>query len=242
MTSHEPQQQHEPHQVGVDELHEELDTTPVHAAARAGRVEELRAILQADAAQAAARDKYGLMPLHWACDRGEAAAARLLLQHGADADAVEQRMFKRRPLHFAVLAGADAAVRELLAHRADVLATEYRGWAPIHGAAYSGDVRSVAALLDAGASAASQLTARRETALHVAAGRGHEEAARLLLKRSPGDEGLLELEDDEGATAAQVAARGGFERLACLLGAPSGEAVSSRSSGKVSADGRLIAR
>ncbi|KAE8972848.1 hypothetical protein PR002_g26384, partial [Phytophthora rubi] len=71
------------------------------------------------------------------------------------------------------------------------------------------------------------LTARRETALHVAASRGRAEAARLLLKRSPGDEGLLELEDDEGlleleddegSTAAQVAARGGHESIACLLG------------------------
>ncbi|KAE9175148.1 hypothetical protein PF004_g26471 [Phytophthora fragariae] len=219
MTSLEQQQQQqEPHQVGVDELHEELDTTPVHAEAREGHVEDLRAILLVDAAQAVALDKYGLTPLHWACDRGQSAAARLLLQHGADVDAVEKRMFKRRPLHFAVLASSDATVRELLAHHADVLAVDYRGWAPIHGAAYSGDVASLAALLDAGASATTQLTARRETALHVAASRGRAEAARLLLKRSPGDEGLLELEDDEGSTAAQVAARGGHESIACLLG------------------------
>ncbi|EGZ10967.1 hypothetical protein PHYSODRAFT_317943 [Phytophthora sojae] len=206
MTSHEQQQQQEPHQVGVDDLHEELDTTP------------LRAILLSDAAQAVALDKYGLTPLHWACDRGQSAAARLLLQHGADVDAVEKRMFRRRPLHFAVLASSDATVRELLAHHADVLAVDYRGWAPIHGAAYSGDVASLAALLDAGASATTQLTARRETALHVAASRGLAEAARLLLKRSPGDDALLELEDDEGSTAAQVAARSGHESIACLLG------------------------
>ncbi|KAE8954092.1 hypothetical protein PR003_g33544 [Phytophthora rubi] len=125
MTSLEQQhQQEEPHQVGVDELHEELDTTPVHAAAREGHVEDLRAILLADAAQAVALDKYGLTPLHWACDRGQSAAARLLLQHGADVDAVEKRMFKRRPLHFAVLASSDATVRELLAHHADVLAVD----------------------------------------------------------------------------------------------------------------------
>ncbi|KAG7375277.1 hypothetical protein PHYPSEUDO_002071 [Phytophthora pseudosyringae] len=224
MTSHEQQQDgDEPHQVGVDELHEELDTTPVHAAARAGRVEELRDILRADAAQAVALDKYGLTPLHWACDRGKAAAARLLLQHGADVDAVEKRMFKRRPLHFAVLASSEATVRELLAHHADVLGEDYRAWAPIHGAAYSGDVESLTALLDAGASVATQLTKRRETALHVAASRGRVEAARLLLKRSStdaddGEEGLLEMEDDEGSTAAQVAARSGFEDVARLLG------------------------
>lgn len=222
MTSHEQQQQqqqeHEPQQVGVDELHEELDTTPVHAAARAGRVEDLRQILLADAAEALALDKYGLTPLHWACDRGEATAARLLLQHGADVDAVEKRMFKRRPLHFAVLASSEATVRELLVHHADVLAVDYRGWAPIHGAAYSGDVATLTVLLDAGASAAMQLTKRRETALHVAASRGHAEAARLLLKHNLDDESLLGMEDDEGSTAAQVAAHSGFEDVACLLG------------------------
>ncbi|KAL4094737.1 Ankyrin repeat domain-containing protein 55 [Phytophthora ramorum] len=221
MTSHEPhpqqQQQEESLQVGVDELHEELDTTPVHAAARAGQVEELRDILRADEAQAVALDKYGLTALHWACDRGETAAAQLLLQHGADADAVEKRMFRRRPLHFAVLASSEATVRTLLAHHADVLAVDYRGWAPIHGAAYSGNVAVLTALLDAGASAPTQLTKRRETALHVAASRGRVEAVRLLLKRHPEDEGLLGLEDDEGSSAAQVAARSGFEDVARLL-------------------------
>ncbi|ETL78289.1 hypothetical protein L917_20881, partial [Phytophthora nicotianae] len=66
-----------------------------------------------------------------------------------------------------------------------------------------------------------QLTKRRETALHVAACRGRMEAARLLLKRSSdgaGDESLLAMEDDEGSTAAQVAARNGFEDIAYLLG------------------------
>ncbi|POM77205.1 26s proteasome non-atpase regulatory subunit 10 [Phytophthora palmivora] len=123
MTSHE-QQQHEPQQIGANRLHEDEDTTPVHAAARAGQVDDLRDILLADAAQAVALDKYGLTPLHWACDRGEAAATRLLLQRGADVDAVEKRMFKRRPLHFAVLASSEEIVRELLAHHADVLAED----------------------------------------------------------------------------------------------------------------------
>ncbi|EEY55976.1 uncharacterized protein PITG_08723 [Phytophthora infestans T30-4] len=221
MASHERQQhEDEPHQVGVDELHEELDTTPVHAAARAGRVEELREILLADASQAMTLDKYELTPLHWACDRGETAAARLLLQYGADVDAVEKRMFKRRPLHFAVLASSEATVRELLVNHADILAEDYRGWAPVHGAAYSGDVGSFTALLDAGASATNQLTKRRETALHVAAGRGRVEVAQLLLKRSLGGaevENLLVMEDSEGSKAAQVAARNGFEDIARLL-------------------------
>ncbi|RLN87829.1 hypothetical protein BBJ28_00012851 [Nothophytophthora sp. Chile5] len=216
MTTHEPQQErHET--LGVDELHVELDTTPVHAAARAGQVAELREILREDATQAVALDKYGLTPLHWACDRGEAAAAELLLQSGADADAVEKRLFKRRPLHFAVLSGSDATVRVLLAHHADLLAVDYRGWAPIHGAVYCGSVDSLTVLLDAGASATTQLTNRRETALHIAATSGKVAVARLLLKQTADDDTLLALEDDEGSTAAQVATRNGHEDLAYLL-------------------------
>lgn len=217
MTSEHRQQQEEPHQVGVDELHEELDTTPVHAAARAGEEQDLRQILARDAAQNAALDKYGLTPLHWACDRGMAACAQLLLRSGADVDAVEKRMFKRRPLHFAVLASSEPTVRVLLDHHADVLAVDYRGWAPIHAAAYTGNTDVLSALLDAGASASTQLTKRRETTLHVAASQGHLDVARVLLKRSPEDEDLLAQEDDEGSTAAQVAARLGFADLACLL-------------------------
>ncbi|KAF4323780.1 hypothetical protein BBO99_00000993 [Phytophthora kernoviae] len=217
MTSLESQNQQEPHQVGVDELHEELDTTPVHAAARDGELEDLREILRQDATQAMALDKYGLTPLHWACDRGNAAEAQLLLQNGADVDAVEKRIFKRHPLHFAVLASSEATVQELLNHHADLLATDYRGWAPIHAAAYSGNVTTLTVLLDAGASVSTQLTAQRETALHIAARQGNGDAVRLLLKRHCNNSSLLELKDDEESTAAQVAARNGFQDIANLL-------------------------
>ncbi|KAI9918716.1 hypothetical protein PsorP6_011688 [Peronosclerospora sorghi] len=203
--------------MGLDDLHEELDTTPVHAAAREGNLDDLRNILLADPAQVSALDKYGLTPLHWACDRGEAGAARLLLHHGADVDAIEERMFKRRPLHFAVLASSEATVRELLAHHADVLAGDYRGWAPIHGAAYSGDVGTLTALLQATESWITQLTNQGETALHVAARRGHVEVIRLLLRHDSGNQRLLGMQDNEGLTAAQIADRSGFKDIACLL-------------------------
>ncbi|CAI5743412.1 unnamed protein product [Peronospora destructor] len=219
MTSHAQQQQERKfHQVGLDELHEKLDTTPVHAAARAGCIENLREILLADATQVMALDKYGLTPLHWACDRGEAPTARLLLQYGADVDAVEKRIFKRRPLHFAVLASSEATVLELLAYHADVLVVDYRGWAPIHGAAYNGHVGSLTALLDGGASVVAQLTKRHETALHVAARQGNVEAIRLLLKHNSDEHNLLEIKDGDRFTAAEVAARSGFEDVARLLG------------------------
>lgn len=137
---------------GLDDIHADLDTTPVHAAARDGDANELQTILAADPTQARAVDKYGLTPLHWASDRGHADAAELLLAAGADADAVEARLFKRRPLHFAVLSGSLAAVETLVRHKADLEAADYRGWSPAQVAANRGDAaEAVAVLVAAGA-------------------------------------------------------------------------------------------
>lgn len=210
-----PEQHLEHEHGGLDDIHAELDTTPVHEAAREGRVDELRAILEADPAQATATDKYGLTPLHWAGDRGHAEAILLLLARGADVNAVEARLFKRRPLHFAALSGSRAAVDALLAaDGVDVDVADYRGSTALHGAAHAGDAAVVRALLAAGADA-SRARNGRETPLHVAASEGHEEAARLLL--AAGGAPLRLAADGVGLTAAEAARQRGHAHLASLL-------------------------
>lgn len=206
--------EHEHEHGGLDDLHAEWDTTPVHEAAREGRARELREILAADGSQAAATDKYGLTALHWASDRGHAEAARTLLAAGADANAVERRLFKRRPLHFAALGGAEEVARALLKSEGlDVGAVDYRGAAALHGAAHAGATGVVRLLLDAGADARAA-TRDGLTALHVAAREGREQAALELLRRDPGLRGAL---DGEGRSAAQVAQAAGHAQLARLL-------------------------
>lgn len=204
---------------GLDDIHAELDTTPVHDAAREGRVGELRAILREDPAQAVAADKYGLTSLHWASDRGHAEAIEALLASGADVNAVEGRLFRRRPLHFAALSGSEAAVRALLAaDGVDVDAVDYRGSTALHGAAHAGASGVIRALLAAGADA-SRTRSDKETALHVAASEGRADAVRALLEA--GGELLLSATDGGGLTAAQAARQRGHVHLASLLVASS---------------------
>ena len=96
-----------------------------------------------------------------------------------------------------MLASSKATVLELLAYHADLLAVYHCGWAPLHRAAYNGDVGSLTALFDAGANVASLLTRRRETALHVAASRENVKAVQLLVKRNLNDQTLLSTQDEE---------------------------------------------
>lgn len=168
---------------GLDDLHAKLDTSEVHEAAREGDVNELARILQADPSQANLRDKYELTPLHWASDRGKAAAARLLLEQGqADVNAVEQRVFRRTPLHFAALSGSSETVRVLLDFHADVNGTDYRGWTPGHSAAYAGDQQVLVMLRDAGADLAA-LTKQDESLRQLAEQNGQTHVVAFLAEQ-----------------------------------------------------------
>lgn len=118
---------------------------PLHRAAWAGQVDELRALVQGGAALDAVDDA-GLAPLHWAAVAGQSAAAQLLLSSGADPNA--RARFDLTPLHWAALAGR-AELVPLLVHRgARVDARNLYGMTPLHEAA---DAKVVAALLAAGA-------------------------------------------------------------------------------------------
>ncbi|GAB9470782.1 hypothetical protein Gpo141_00008017 [Globisporangium polare] len=219
---------------GLDDLHADLDTTPTFEAAREGDVDALAAILDADVTQLHARDKYKLTPLHWACDRGQPRAAALLLERGADVDAVEKRLFKRTPLLFAALSGNEELVKLLLTHQANVAAADYKGWSAVHCAAHVGSVEILRALVAAGASV-SALTKRKESVLHVAARAGREELlARLVAgvqaAQAPGtaaadpekhlvhvDDELLGARDEDGNAAVDTARAAGHDRIVGLL-------------------------
>lgn len=182
--SEEPQDAHQDEAAhehgGLDDLHAKLDTSEVHEAAREGNVKELASILQADPPQAKLRDKYELTPLHWASDRGQAAAARLLLEQGqADVNAVEKRVFRRTPLHFAALSGSSETVRVLLDFHANVNSKDYRGWTPAHSAAYAGDQQVLVMLRDAGADLAA-LTKQDESLRQLADQNGQSHAVAFL--------------------------------------------------------------
>lgn len=206
---------------GLDDLHADLDTTPVFDAAREGHVDELASILDADPLQLEARDKYGLTPLHWACDRGQTDAAALLLGRGADANAVETRLFKRVPLLFAALSGKEALVQLLIQQDANVDAADYKGWTALHCAAHTGSMRIVRALVSAGADVATQ-TKRHESVLHLAARAGHEALIVSLVAATPDkqmavNDELVGLQDADGDSATEIARKSGHGAIAAVL-------------------------
>ena len=126
----------------------ELD---VHEAAAFGRVGRLRALLDDDPEQVAARSPDTFTPLHYAAFFGRIEAARLLLERGAEVDAVAAGFGSVTPLHSAA-AGAHFEICELLLeHGADPNARQAKGFAPLHAAAQHEDERLARLLLDHGA-------------------------------------------------------------------------------------------
>jgi len=155
----------------------------IFEAAALGRLDRLKACLHEershDAAAADARSKDGFTALHFACFFSQPAAARLLLEHGAAADAVAANPTQVMPLHSAASARNLEAARVLLEHAAPVNARQQAGWAPIHAAAQNGDRPMVELLLKHGAGS-KLANDQGKTPAMVAREKGHEELAALL--------------------------------------------------------------
>jgi ankyrin repeat protein len=187
---------------GLDHLHAELDKSPIHDAAREGRVKELESLLQQDPALVNKVDKYGLTPLHWACDHGQIDAVNLLIEKGADVNFVEKRLFLRQPIHFATLNGNINITKILIQNGADVKCKEYRGWQPIFGAAYGGYVKLMEELIAAGADMRAT-TSNKDTILHIAAQNQQKNVIQFILGEEK-DKNWMNLLNNDGKRAADL--------------------------------------
>jgi ankyrin repeat protein len=163
---------------------------------------ELGLLTEADAASAKAFSADGSTALHRACYWGQVPVARLLLDNGADPNAVTQDDFLQiAPLGCAV-ATADVPnpsddedvvlelVELLIARGANVNGRRRDGLTALHSAAWRGHRRVLQTLLAQGADRTIQGYAGEgphsgQTAAQVAESQGHDEAAALLV-RSPG--------------------------------------------------------
>jgi ankyrin repeat protein len=125
-----------------------LDVYEVAALDRTG---ELEALLSQRADAVNGRSADGFTPLHLAVFFGASGAARILLDHGADIEAVSDNDMRVRPLHSAVAGGHAGIVALLLERGADPNATQRGGFTPLHAARQRDDRSMIDALLAAGA-------------------------------------------------------------------------------------------
>ncbi|HYM83864.1 MAG TPA: ankyrin repeat domain-containing protein [Candidatus Dormibacteraeota bacterium] len=155
------------------------DRLDVFEAAATGRVARLRALIHEDPRLVAARSVDGFTPLHLAAFFGSDVAAELLLDAGADPEAVAQNEQLVQPLHSALAGGAFAVARRLVDAGADVDAPQQAGFRPLHAAAQNGDELTVDLLLLAGADPRATADDGRRAA-DFAAERGHAALAERL--------------------------------------------------------------
>ena len=154
-------------------------TLDVFEAATLGNTARIAELLSGNPMQVNAYSPDGFTPLHLACFFGQEAAARLLLERGADPGATARNPMRVQPLHSAAAGRQLGIVRMLLERGAPVNARQHLGWTALHEAANQGNREMAEALLRHGADPAAGNDDGKIPA-DVAAGRGHTELARLL--------------------------------------------------------------
>lgn len=155
----------------------------VFDAAALGRVKTLSALLAADPALARATAPDGFSPLGLAAFFGQAEAAHLLLEAGANPTVASQNAMRVTPLHSAVAAQHLAISEELLLRGADVNAAQADDFTPLHEAAQNGQLAMIELLLAHGADRAARKS-DGQTPLDVAEAHGQTAAAALLRQRA----------------------------------------------------------
>lgn len=142
----------------VDELLAAGGALNVHEAAALGATEQLQDLLDEDPARANEYGDDGFHPLGLACFFGHVPAARLLLERGADVNAVARNEHIQTAAIHAAAAGENKdestryeLVKLVLDHGADPNLPQGGGFRPIDAARQNGDARIEELLLEHGA-------------------------------------------------------------------------------------------
>jgi len=150
--------------------------------AAVGDAAVLARLIGADPALVSRLHPIGWTVLHYAAFGGNAAAVRLLLDHGAALEQVAANKFGNTPLHVALLTGDHATVELLVERGANLEARYDGGTTPLHLAAALGRVDLLTVLLAHGAAIDARSDAGA-TALSIAIKSKRLDAAELLRRR-----------------------------------------------------------
>jgi ankyrin repeat protein len=171
---------------GNEEVFDELlaagPPLDVFEAAQTDSVTRLRELLGADASLARAYSDDGFTPLHFAAFYGAQAAVELLLDRGAETEAVTKNFLSNMALHAAAAGGHGAICELLLTRGANVNAKQHGGFRPLHTAGFRDD-RSMAELFLRHGADASAPSDEGQTAADSARSQGNAVLAALLRAR-----------------------------------------------------------
>jgi len=180
--------------------------TSLHHAAREGKVEAVRLLLEAGA-NPLMKDQHNRTPLSFAAERGHLAIAELLIAAGGAKNEDDIA------LHLACEQRQGEMVKKLVAAKMDVNFLPRASETPLMIAAQADDTNIMQTLLDAGANIAGR-DMFNNTALHLAAKKDARNAARLLIGLGADTEGM----NIYGGKPAYIARDENHEHMESLIG------------------------
>ncbi|KAM4808328.1 ankyrin repeat domain-containing protein 17 isoform 3-T3 [Rhinophrynus dorsalis] len=190
------------------------DYTPLSLAASGGYVNIIKILLNAGAEiNSRTGSKLGISPLMLAAMNGHTAAVKLLLDMGSDINA-QIETNRNTALTLACFQGRTEVVSLLLDRKANVEHRAKTGLTPLMEAASGGYAEVGRVLLDKGADVnAPPVPSSRDTALTIAADKGHYKFCEMLISRGA----HIDVRNKKGNTPLWLAANGGHLDVVQLL-------------------------
>ncbi|KAJ7426475.1 hypothetical protein WISP_15318 [Willisornis vidua] len=200
---------------GANKEHRNVsDYTPLSLAASGGYVNIIKILLNAGAEiNSRTGSKLGISPLMLAAMNGHVPAVKLLLDMGSDINA-QIETNRNTALTLACFQGRAEVVSLLLDRKANVEHRAKTGLTPLMEAASGGYAEVGRVLLDKGADVnAPPVPSSRDTALTIAADKGHYKFCELLINRGA----HIDVRNKKGNTPLWLAANGGHYDVVQLL-------------------------